>query len=178
MEIFEPEGEVELSGGEIAGGDEAEGGVLDLGGKFGEGVAGVGAGDGVEFVEAELVVEGEGAAGGGGEGGVEVGGEVLRFGLKDKRADGLEGRELRRAEILCDVDGAVVDKLLKAKAGSGLGGAIWRDDVQMFRADGHDTTLLMMRSGWLTFVYLLDDGKWRKSLITGRLILPQRWYVD
>jgi hypothetical protein len=68
--------------------------------------------------------------------------------------------------------------LLKAKAGSGLGGAIWRDDVQMFRANGHDTTLLMMRTAWLTFVYLFDDGKWRKSLFSEPLILPQRWYVD
>ena len=107
-----------------------------------------------------------------------MGGEVLRFGLKDKWGDGLEGRELRRTEIFCDVDGAVVDKLLKTKAGSGLGGAIWRDDIQMFRADGHDTTLLMMHTAWLTFVYLLDDGKGRKSLFSERLILPQRWYVD
>jgi hypothetical protein len=65
---------------------------------------------------------------------------------------------------LGDVDGAVVDKLLEAKAGSGLGGAVWRDDGQMFRADGHDTTLLMMRHARLTFVYLLDAGKGRKSL--------------
>ena len=85
MELFEPEGEVEFSGGEVAGGDEAEDGVLDFGGEFGEGVAGAGAGDGVEFVEAELVVEGErgrrgegeGLAGAGGEGGVEVGRDVF-----------------------------------------------------------------------------------------------------
>jgi len=68
------------------------------------------------------------------------------------------------AQILGDVDGAVVDKLLEAKAGSGLGGAVWRDDGQMFRADSHDTTLLMMRHARLTFVYLLDAGKDRKSL--------------
>lgn len=58
MELFEPEGEVELSGGEVAAGDEAEDGVLDLGRKFGEGIAGAGAGDSVELVEAEVVVEG------------------------------------------------------------------------------------------------------------------------
>ena len=46
---------------------------------------------------------------------------------------------------MCDVDGTVVDELLEASAGSGLSGAVWRDDVQVFRADGHDTTLLMMR---------------------------------
>jgi hypothetical protein len=33
----------------------------------------------------------------------------------------------------------------------------------MFRANGHDTILLMMRHAWLTFVYLLDAGKGRKS---------------
>jgi hypothetical protein len=48
----------------------------------------------------------------------------------------------------------------------------------MFRANGHDTTLLMMHAAWLTFVYLLDAGKGRKSLFSERLILPQRWYVD
>jgi len=63
VEVFEPEGEVELSGGEVAGGDEAEDGVLDLGRKFGEGVAGTGAGDGVEFVQAELIVDGDGGGG-------------------------------------------------------------------------------------------------------------------
>ena len=102
VEIFKPEGEVEFSGGEVAGGDEAEDGVLDLGGEFGESVAGAGAGDGVEFVEAEPVVEGErgrrgggdGLAGAGGEGGVEVSGEIPRFGLEDERGDGLQGGEL------------------------------------------------------------------------------------
>ena len=52
VQFFEPEGEVEPSGGEIAGGDQAEDSVLDFRGKLGEGVAGAGAGDGVELVEA------------------------------------------------------------------------------------------------------------------------------
>ena len=77
-----------------------------------------------------------------------------------------------------DVDGAVVDKLLKTKAWGGLGAAVCGDDVRMFRADGHDTTLLMMRTAWLTFVYLLDAGNERKSLFWERVVLPQRWYVD
>jgi hypothetical protein len=58
VEVFEPEGEVELSRGEVASGDEAEDGILDFGWEFGEGVAGAGAGNGVELVEAELIVEG------------------------------------------------------------------------------------------------------------------------
>jgi len=52
VELFEPEGEVKLVGGEVAGGDQAEDGVLNFSGEFGEGVTGAGAGDGVEFVEA------------------------------------------------------------------------------------------------------------------------------
>ena len=52
VEVFEPEGEVEFPGGEVAGGNEAKDGVLDLCGEFGEGVAGAGAGDVVELVEA------------------------------------------------------------------------------------------------------------------------------
>jgi hypothetical protein len=150
VEGFQPEGEVELSGGEVAGGDEAEDGVLDLGGEFGEGVAGAGAGDGVELVEAELIVKGkrrrrgvgESLAGAGGEGGVDAGGEAFRLGPKNERGDGLQGGELRMAQILCDVDGAVIDELLEAKGRGGLGGAIRRDNVPMFYADGHDTTLL------------------------------------
>ncbi len=102
MEIFEPEGEVELSGGEVAGGDEVEDGILDLGGELGEGIAGAGAGDGVELVKAELVVEGdggwrgewEGRAGAGVEGGVDAGCEGLRSGTQDEGGDGLQGGEL------------------------------------------------------------------------------------
>src|SRR5260370_20578161 len=108
--------------------------------------------------------ERESLAGAGGEGRVDAGCEAFRLGPKDESGDGLQGGELCVAQILCDVDGTVVDKLLEAKAGSGLGGAVWRDDVRVFRGDGHDTTLLMMRHARLTFVYLLDAGKRRKSL--------------
>ena len=58
MQVFEPEGEIEFLSGEVAAGDEAENGVLDLGGKFGEGKTGAGTSDGVELVEAEVVVDG------------------------------------------------------------------------------------------------------------------------
>ena len=168
VECFEPEGEVEFSGGEVAGGDEVEDGVLDFSGQLGEGIAGAGAGDGVELVEAELVVEdkrgcrsgGESLAGAGGVGGVDAGGQALRFGPKEKEGgDGLQGSELRVAQILRDVDGTVVDKLLEARAGGRLGGAVWRENVQMFRADGHDTTLLMMRHG-MAYVRVLI-GRWK-----------------
>ena len=65
---------------------------------------------------------------------------------------------------MCYIDGSVVDKLLETKAGRVLGGTAGRDDVRMFRTDGHDTTLLLLHTAWLMFVYLLDDGKRRKSL--------------
>ena len=70
------------------------------------------------------------------------------------------------AQILGDVDGTVVDKLLEAKAGGGLGGAVGRDDVRVFHGDGHDTTLLMMRHG-MAYVRVLI-GRWNgeeKSLL-------------
>ena len=103
LQVFEPVGQVELAGGEVAGGDEAEDGVLNFGGEFGEGIPCAGAGDGVEFVEAQLIVEGErrrwrrgeSSSGGGFEGGVEVGCEMFRIGPEEERRDGLEGRELR-----------------------------------------------------------------------------------
>ena len=153
VEGFEPEGEVEFSGGDIAAGNEAEDSVLNFGREFGKGIAGAGAGDRVEFVEPQLIVEddwgrqrgGPSAGCAGGEGGVDLGGEAPGRGLEDEGGDGLQGGELGGAEILRHVDGTVVDKLLEAKARRGLGGAGWRDDVHRFRANGHDTTLLIMR---------------------------------
>ena len=148
MEVFKPDGQVDFSGGDVAGGDQAEDGVLNLFGELGERVAGASAGNGVEFVEAELIVggergqwgEGEGLAGAGSEGGFEAGGDVLWIVLlEDTARDGLQGGELRRAQVLSDVDGAVVDKLLKAKARSGLGGWVRLDEILMFSTDGHDT---------------------------------------
>jgi hypothetical protein len=32
--------------------------------------------------------------------------------------------------------------LLEAQAGGWLGGSVWRDELQRFQGDGHDTTLL------------------------------------
>jgi len=150
VELLEPKSQIEFSGGEIAGGDEAEDGVLDFGGEFGEGVAGAGTGDGVELVEADLVVEGEralrgegeGLAGTGGEGGVEMGRDVLwSVAHEDPAGDGLQGGELRGAQVLGDIDGAGVDKLLKAKAGSGLGDRSRRGEILLLSTNGHDTTL-------------------------------------
>jgi len=169
VEVLQPESEVELSGGEVAGGDEDEDGVLNLGGEFGERVARAGAGNCVEFVEAELVVErergrrGEGAgfAGAGCKGRVETGREVLRIAPGQESGDGLQGGELRAGEVLCDVDGAVVDKLLETKAGSGLGEGPRLDGVLIFGADGHDTTLLTVLHGLRSCTYwtLEERGK-------------------
>ena len=49
--------------------------------------------------------------------------------MKDPAGNSLERGELGGVQILGDVDGAGVDKLLKAKAWGGFSGAIWRDRV-------------------------------------------------
>jgi hypothetical protein len=195
VEVFEPAGEVELSGGEVAGGDEAENGALDVGWEFGEGVAGAGASEGVEFVESEAIVEcekwrvGEAAnlAVAGCKVGVDVGCEVLRVGPENERYDGLQGGELRGAQVLSDVDGAVVDELLETKARSGLGGAVLRSGVQMFRADGHDTTLLKVRYSLACVRVPIgrrkgeEKSRWRCEDSPPKVVCRARWfcgYVD
>lgn len=150
MQVFEPESEVELSGGEVAGGDEAEDGILNFGRELGKGVAGAGAGDGVEFVEAELVIEGEGrrrsrggsVAGSLGEACIQIGCEVIWIApFEEVTSNSLEGGELRLAQILRDVEGTGVDQLLKAKAGWGLDNRPGLGEILVL-GDGHDTILL------------------------------------
>ena len=132
MQVFKPDGEVEFSGGEVAGGYEVEDGVLEVGGEFGEGVAGAGAGDAIEFVEAELVVEGEGwrrgvaggFAGSGGQGRVEVCCNLLCSGPEEESGNGLKGGELRWIEVSGDIDGTGVDELLETGTLWGFGSAV------------------------------------------------------
>jgi len=62
-------------------------------------------------------------------------------------------------QILGDVDGAPIDKLPEAKAGGGLGDAVRRDDVRVFRADGHDTTLLINAARMACVRVLI--GRWK-----------------
>ena len=151
MQVFEPEREIEFSGGEVAAGDEAEKGILNFGGKFGEGITGVSARDGVDFVETKMVVEDvearrrecRGLAGAVGESGIELGGDVFGVGMEDARGDGLQGGELGRAQVLRNVEGACVDKLLKAKVGWGLGEGPRGGEILVLGTDGHDTILLM-----------------------------------
>lgn len=118
-EVFEPEGEVEILRGEVAGGDEVEHGVLKLGGELGEGIAGTGAGEGVECIQAEGVGFGSGRARGGaaaGEGCVQARCEMswIFFGLGDEAPQqGVQGGELGRAESLWDVDCAFVNEALQ-----------------------------------------------------------------
>lgn len=169
MEIFEPAGEVELAGSEVAAGDEVENGVLKVGGELDECVAGAGAGEEVEFVEAEPIVEGwkrsrvegESLAGAVSEG-VNLGGERFCVGVQNESSDGLKGGELGGVHALRDVNGPVVDKLLETNAGSWFGDRVGVDEVLVRSTDGHDTTLLLVR---LTFVSSLDDGMTRKSLV-------------
>ena len=93
--------------------------------ELGEGVAGAGAGDGFEFVEAEAVVEGDGGQGGvgleaadaGDEARVDAGGGVLGDGMREKQGDGLERGELGGVEVLGDVKGSAVDEALQPDGG-------------------------------------------------------------
>jgi hypothetical protein len=43
--------------------------------------------------------------------------------------------------------------LFEAQIGGGLGDGVGPDDVRVFRADGHDTTLLMMRTALRSCTY-------------------------
>ncbi len=111
-EVFEPEREVDFRGGEVARGDKAEDGFLEVGGKLGEGVAGAGAGEGVELVEAEGVVDGSGR--GWREGKFACGAEGKDGGARDEAGECVEGGELGgikvpsplRCFVLLEVRGA------------------------------------------------------------------------
>jgi hypothetical protein len=60
--------------------------------------------------------------------------------------------------------------LLEAKAGSGFGGAVCGDGGQMFRGNGHDTTLLMMRTqGLRSCTY------WTLEM-RGKVLLEGPWF--
>ena len=73
-------------------------------------------------------------------------------GVKDTGGNRLQGGELRGAEVLCDVEGASVDELLKAKIGRGLGDRPEGGEVLVLGTDGHDT-ILLMRHGLRSCTY-------------------------
>jgi hypothetical protein len=112
-EDFEPEGQVDSMGGEVAAGDEVQDGFLELRGKLGEGVAGAGAADGFELVQGEAVVECDGGRRGeagrrAGGTGVLAHGEVAGGGTEEEGEDGVKGRELGGVEASgIAVDGAL-----------------------------------------------------------------------
>lgn len=81
---------------------------------------------------------------------------MLRIGVEDTGGDGLEGCELRGAQIARDVECASIDKLLKAQIGWGFGGRPGGDEMLILGADGHDTTLLML-DGLRSCVYLTPE---------------------
>jgi hypothetical protein len=153
VEVCEPAGEVELASGEVAGGDEAEDGVLEIRVELDEGVASAGAGDGLQLVKAEAVVEGDGRrrgvgfglAGADGEAGVEAGGGVMRAGIGEEQGDGLKCRELGRVEVLGDVKGSAVDEALQPDGWRRVRCSEQRSCSQLFGV-GHDTTLLLFRA--------------------------------
>jgi len=64
-------------------------------------------------------------------------------GVEHSGGDGLQGGELRGAQVLRDVEGAGVDELLEAKIGWRLGDRPEGGEVLVLGTDGHDTILLM-----------------------------------
>ena len=83
MKVFEPTSQIQSARGQIAGGDEIEDGVLQFRRELGKGVASTDAGEGVEFVQTKLVIQcrrrfrREAKARASGNGGVEIGSEIL-----------------------------------------------------------------------------------------------------
>jgi hypothetical protein len=154
VQVFEPVGEVEFAAGEVAGGNEAENGVLKLGGKLGEGVVGAGAGDGFDLVETEAIVKGDGWRGGvgwgcggaGDESCVEARGGVVRAGMGEKQGDRLKGGELGGVEVLGDVEGAAVDEAFQPDGWRRVSCTAQRSYSHLFGIDGHDTSLLVVRA--------------------------------
>jgi len=174
FQVIEPDGEIKTPGGEVAGGDEAENGVLNLGGEIGEGKAGAGTGKGVELVEAELVVDGKKRAGemagagceGGVEGGCDVGGTgLLREDAAEKRA---EGGKLREVERLGNVDGTFVDKALQASKPGELDEAVGCAQMDRTGVDRHSATLLVfvrLKTG--RSMSLIGRRRWTKKCCFG-----------
>jgi hypothetical protein len=95
--------------------------------------------------------------------------------FEDATGEGLESGELGGTQVLRDVESAGVYKLLKAKAGWRLRDRPRLSEILLLGTNCHDTTL--PGDTRLTFVYLLDAGKERKSLFWEEKVLPQRWYV-
>ena len=92
-------------------------------------------------------------------------------GVEHSGSDGLQGGELRGAQVLRNIEGARVDELLKAKIGWGLGDRPEGGEVLVLGTDGHDTILLMK----LAYVRVLI-GRWKeeeKSLL-GMLDSPPK----
>ncbi len=139
MKAGEPRRKIESAGSEVAGGDEAEDGVLELDGQVGEGEAGTSAGERVELVEAHLMIEGVS------EISVETSCEMdlLRVDTAEKRP---ESSELHGIEGLGDVDGAFVDEALQASRPGEPEETVGRARLGRADIDRHVATLLMIRA--------------------------------
>ncbi|MBB5318807.1 hypothetical protein [Tunturibacter empetritectus] len=154
VELSEPAGEVELAGSQVAGSDQAQDGVLQVGVELREGVAGTGAGDCLKLVQAQAVVEGDrrsrsielGLAGAQSEAGVQTASRVTRPRMRQKQRDRLQRSKLARVQVLRDIKGAAVDEPFQPDNRRRVSCSAQSRCSQLFGVDGHDTTLLLVRA--------------------------------
>ena len=154
VQVVEPEGEVEFSGGQVSGSDEADHGVLNLGREIGKGKGGEVAGHGVEFVEAELIVGGtkarcgktQAVSGAVGERGIEVGGKPDSVEVVTENAieQSVQSGKLRWVQDLRNVDGALIDEALEAAVLERLQVLLYVAQFDGLEVDCHDATLLIV----------------------------------
>jgi hypothetical protein len=154
VELSQPAGQVELPAGQIAGGDQAQDGVLQVGVELREAVAGTAAGDVLKLVQAQAIVEDDrrsrsvdlGLAGARSKAGVESASRVPRPRMRQKQRNRLQRRELARVQVLRDIKGAAVDEPFQPEYRRRVRCSAQGRCSQLFGIDGHDTTLLLFRA--------------------------------
>ncbi|MBB5346106.1 hypothetical protein [Tunturibacter empetritectus] len=154
VELCQPAGKVELPAGQIAGGDQAQDSVLQVGVKLREGVARTGAGDRLKLVQAQAVVEGDrrsrsidlGLAGARSKAGVQTASRITRARMRQKQRDRLQRSELTGVQVLRDIKGAAVDEPFQPDNRRRVSCSAQSRCSQLFGVDGHDTTLLLFRA--------------------------------
>jgi hypothetical protein len=154
MEVCEPAGKVELPAAQVARGDQAQDGVLQVGMELREGVPGTAAGDVLKLVQAQAIVEGVrrsrsahlGLARARGQAGVQPASRITRPGMRQKQRNGLQRSKLAGIQILRDIKGAAVDQTLQPDGRRRVSDHAQRSCSQLLGIDGHDTALLLFRA--------------------------------
>ena len=154
MEICEPAGEVKPPAAQVARGDQAQDGVLQVGMELREGVSGTGPGDVLKLVQAQAIVERVrrsrsphlGLARARGQAGVQPASRITRPGMRQKQRNGLQRSKLAGIQILRNIKGAAVDQTLQPDSRRRVSDHAQRSCSQLLGVDGHDTALLLFRA--------------------------------